>query len=33
MGVLVFGAVLTLLGNLIADISYGLVDPRIRTDQ
>lgn len=30
MGVLVLGAVLTLVGNLIADISYGLVDPRIR---
>jgi peptide/nickel transport system permease protein len=28
--VLVLGAVLTLVGNLIADISYGLVDPRIR---
>lgn len=31
MGILVIGAVLTLLGNLIADISYALVDPRIRT--
>jgi len=31
MGVLVIGAVLTLLGNLIADLCYGLVDPRIRT--
>lgn len=30
MGELVIGAVLTLLGNLIADISYALVDPRIR---
>lgn len=30
MGILVIGAVLTLLGNLIADISYALVDPRIR---
>lgn len=30
MGVLVIGASLTLLGNLIADISYALVDPRIR---
>jgi len=30
MGVLVLGAMLTLVGNLIADISYGLVDPRIR---
>ncbi len=32
MGCLVIGAVLTLLGNLIADISYALVDPRIRVD-
>lgn len=30
MGILVIGAVLTLIGNLIADISYSLVDPRIR---
>jgi peptide/nickel transport system permease protein len=30
MGILVMGAVLTLIGNLIADICYGLVDPRIR---
>jgi len=30
MGILVIGAVLTLLGNLIADISYALVDPRIK---
>jgi len=30
MGILVIGAILTLLGNLIADISYALVDPRIR---
>ncbi|OIO38659.1 MAG: diguanylate cyclase [Candidatus Omnitrophica bacterium CG1_02_46_14] len=30
MGVLVLGAALTLLGNLLADIAYGLVDPRIR---
>ncbi len=30
MGILVIGAVLTLVGNLIADISYALVDPRIR---
>jgi len=31
MGILVIGAMLTLFGNLIADISYALVDPRIRT--
>lgn len=30
MGILVIGATLTLLGNLLADISYALVDPRIR---
>lgn len=30
MGELVIGAVLTLVGNLVADISYALVDPRIR---
>lgn len=30
MGILVVGAVLTLLGNLLADIAYGWVDPRIR---
>ena len=30
MGVLVIGAVLTLAGNLLADISYALADPRIR---
>ena len=30
MGILVIGAILTLFGNLIADIAYALVDPRIR---
>jgi len=30
MGILLIGAILTLLGNLIADISYALADPRIR---
>ena len=30
MGNLVLGAVLTLLGNLLADLCYGLADPRIR---
>jgi len=30
MGILVIGAFLTLLGNFFADISYSLVDPRIR---
>ncbi len=33
MGILVVGAVLTLLGNLIADIAYCYVDPRIRLGQ
>ncbi|MBS1113036.1 MAG: oligopeptide transport system permease AppB [Nitrospirae bacterium] len=33
MGILVIGAMLTLFGNLIADISYALVDPRVRTRQ
>lgn len=30
MGVLTIGAILTLLGNLLADIGYALADPRIR---
>lgn len=30
MGILFIGAVLTLLGNLLADVSYALVDPRVR---
>jgi peptide/nickel transport system permease protein len=30
MGILLIGALLTLLGNLIADIAYFFVDPRIR---
>jgi len=30
MGVLVIGAVLTLIGNLLADVGYAVVDPRIR---
>lgn len=30
MGILVIGAVLTLLGNLLADICYSMADPRIR---
>lgn len=30
MGILVIGAVLTLVGNLLADVGYALVDPRIR---
>lgn len=30
MGNLVLGAILTLLGNLLADVCYGVADPRIR---
>ena len=30
MGILVLGAVLTLLGNLLADAAYGMADPRAR---
>ncbi|XPV77024.1 MAG: ABC transporter permease [Desulfovibrio sp.] len=32
MGSLVLGAVLTLLGNLLADVGYGLADPRVRVN-
>ena len=32
MGVLVIGAILTLLGNLLADLSYAAVDPRIKLE-
>lgn len=30
MGALMLGAVLIVLGNLIADLLYGLLDPRIK---
>jgi peptide/nickel transport system permease protein len=30
MGILFIGAVLTLVGNLLADVIYACVDPRIR---
>ncbi len=30
MGILTISTILTLLGNLIADIVYALIDPRIR---
>jgi peptide/nickel transport system permease protein len=33
MGVLVIGAVLTLIGNFLADISYSMIDPRIRINK
>ncbi len=32
MGILVIGAVLTLLGNLLADVFYSVADPRIRVN-
>jgi len=31
MGILTIGAILTLIGNLLADIGYAVADPRIRT--
>jgi peptide/nickel transport system permease protein len=33
MGILFIGAVLTLIGNLLADLSYAIVDPRIRVSE
>lgn len=33
MGILVIGAFLTLLGNLLADIGYSVADPRIRVGE
>ena len=33
MALVTLGAVLTLLGNLLADIAYGIADPRIRVSQ
>jgi peptide/nickel transport system permease protein len=30
MALIVIGASLSLLGNILADVSYALVDPRIR---
>lgn len=33
MGGLVIGAALTLVGNLLADLGYALVDPRVRTEK
>jgi peptide/nickel transport system permease protein len=30
LGMLLLGTVLTILGTLLADIGYGLVDPRVR---
>jgi len=33
MGILTMGAVLTLIGNLLADICYGVADPRIKYEK
>jgi len=33
MGILVIGALLTLLGNLLADLMYSVADPRIRVSE
>ena len=33
MGILTIGAVLTLVGNLLADICYGIADPRIKYEK
>jgi peptide/nickel transport system permease protein len=30
MGILTIGAVLTLIGNLLADLGYAWADPRVR---
>ena len=30
MGILLIGAILTLIGNLLADIAYAVADPRVR---
>jgi peptide/nickel transport system permease protein len=32
MGILMFSAVMVLLGNLLADMLYAVADPRIRLD-
>ena len=32
MGVLIFSAILVLLGNMVADLFYAVADPRIRLD-
>ena len=32
MGELVIAAVLTLVGNMLADVGYALVDPRIHAE-
>jgi peptide/nickel transport system permease protein len=32
LGIILFLAILTIIGNLLADIAYGFVDPRVRYD-
>ncbi len=32
MGILIFTAILIILGNLLSDLSYSLIDPRIRSE-
>ena len=32
MGLVVFTGVLTILGNLLADLAYAAIDPRIKLD-
>jgi peptide/nickel transport system permease protein len=32
MGIILFSSILVILGNLLADVAYGLVDPRVRYD-
>jgi peptide/nickel transport system permease protein len=32
MGIVILGAVMIIIGNLIADLLYGLLDPRIKYD-
>jgi len=32
MGIVILGAVLIVVGNLIADLLYGLLDPRIKVN-
>ena len=32
MGILMFSAILVLVGNLLADLFYAVADPRIRLD-
>ena len=33
LGILLLSALLVIVGNLLTDLAYRLVDPRIRTDE